>query len=251
MSTFGLSEIFNDRLSEIEDYLDFVNGIEEQVQRGTPRLGANGPIISATQQRILYSSVFLQLYNLVEATVTRCINAVADAASKSGRWRPHDLCTNLRREWVRYHARTHIDLNYENRLIDAVALCDNLITRLPIKDLKIHKGGGGNWDDTEIEDFMVNRLGLTLNYTHETLSLAKRHVRDDKGALKLIKKLRNDLAHGSTSFAECGNEITANELREIANRTISYLRETVEQFVEYISQHMFLAPDSRPPPDAK
>ena len=33
----------------------------------------------------------LQLYNLVEVTVTRCVEAVHDAAADSDRWTPADL----------------------------------------------------------------------------------------------------------------------------------------------------------------
>ena len=82
---------FQERLAEVEAYLDFLSTLEAQAQRGPPRLeGAEHPI-SAQQQRILYSSVYLQLYNLIEATMSRCIEAVADAANKSGNWKASDL----------------------------------------------------------------------------------------------------------------------------------------------------------------
>ena len=62
----------------------------------------------------------------------------------------------------------------------------------------------------------------------------------------MVKSLRNDLAHGSLSFAECGAGTTVKELRDIANWTATYLREVVAHFVAYISSHEFLVPGARP-----
>src|ERR1700685_2618871 len=125
-----LNQTFEERLQEIETYLDLLEALERQVQKGFPEIG--GGAVYAQPQKILYSSVYLQLYNLVEATVTWCVDAVCAAAAHGGRWRPGDLSEALRREWVRYMARTHVDLNHENRLECAVSLCDSLIQALPV-----------------------------------------------------------------------------------------------------------------------
>ncbi len=110
------SQAFEDRLQEIEAYLDLLESLEKQVQTGTPRIGGkkDGATITVQQQKILYSSVYLQLYNLIESTVTSCIDAVCAAIVNN--WRPCDLSAEMRREWVRFTARTHIELNYDNRL---------------------------------------------------------------------------------------------------------------------------------------
>ncbi len=93
-----LNGAFEDRLQEIDAYLTLMDALERQIQVGPPRIG--GELITAQQQKILYSSVYLQLYNLVEATATWCVEAVASAAADGGRWRPNDLTIELRREWV-------------------------------------------------------------------------------------------------------------------------------------------------------
>src|SRR6516162_9954901 len=110
-----LRDAFDERLAEIESYLLFLDGLDSEIrQSGTPRLGTEGSIITVEQQRILYSSVYLQLYNLVEATITRCLDAVCEAATNG--WYPSDLSIHFQREWVRFIARTHVELNHENRL---------------------------------------------------------------------------------------------------------------------------------------
>jgi hypothetical protein len=240
-----LGQAFEERFDEIESYLNFLEEIEAEARSGPPRIGDSGAPITAQQQRILYSSVFLQLYNLVEATVVKCLDAVTSAALVPGAWNPGDLTTELRREWVRVTARTHVDLNYEHRLESALTLCDHLVQSLPVTGFNVDKGGGGNWDDGTIEA-VATRLGCRLVVSPDTYSGIKRPFMDDLGPLGLVKKRRNLLAHGSMSFAECGENLTAGELRELATRTATYLREVVAAFQSYIDGYEYLLPARRP-----
>lgn len=241
----GLREAFEERLLEVETYLDFLESMEEQARRGPPRLnGAEHPI-SVQQQKILYSGVYLQLYNLVESTMTRCIDDVASAAKQNEAWQPRDLTDALRSEWVRGIARTHVDLTYDNRLKSALQLCDHLIASLPIASFNIEKGGGGNWDDKAIELFS-RRLGFRLKVSRPVFRGVKERFKDDMGPLTLVKELRNRLAHGSISFTECAGEVTVSQLRDLKDRTVNYLREVVACFVAYVDEFEYLIPERRP-----
>lgn len=243
--TSNLSAGFQERLAEVEAYLDFLSTMEAQAQEGPPRIeGAEHPI-SAQQQRILYSSVYLQLYNLVEATMSRCIDAVAEAAKGDGRWKPSDLSDSLRREWVRITARTHEALTPEHRLENALRLCDHLVASLPIDSFDIGKGGGGNWDDSAIEAFS-KRLGFQLVVSPPVYRAIKRPFRDDLGPLALVKQLRNRLAHGSISFAQCAEDVTVGRLVDLKDSTVSYLKEVVDCFTRYVDSFEYLLPEKRP-----
>ena len=238
-----LLEAFEERLQEIDAYLDLLDAIQHQAQTGPPKIGK--VTITAQQQRILYSSVYLQLYNLVEATATWCVNAVSEATVDGDQWKPKDLVDQLRREWVRTTARTHIGLNHDNRLNDAAAFCELLLESVPITEWSVDRGGGGNWDDSLIESITA-RLGCNLAIDPAVSTAAKRHIRDDKNSLGLVKYLRNRLAHGKMSFEECGNGVTVVDLRDVRDRTADYLREVVSAFSDYIDNHHFLSPDRRP-----
>jgi hypothetical protein len=234
---------FEGRRQEIDVYIDLLAALERQVREGPPQIG--GAPITAQQQRILYSSVYLQLYNLVEATVTWCVEAVAAAASDNGRWNPGDLSAELRREWIRFKARTHIDLNYDNRLHCAVEFCDFLIGSFPVQKWAVELGNSGNWSDGEIER-ITERIGCSLTISTAAKTGVKRHVRDDMGTLVLIKTLRNKLGHGALSFEECGNGVTVDELKVIKDAAVTYLREVVAAFERYIATYQFLIPTRRP-----
>lgn len=236
---------FQERQAEVETYLQFLSTMEMCAQRGPPKLeGAEHPI-SAQQQRILYSSVYLQLYNLVESTMSRCIEAVTEAAQESGRWMPSDLSLSLRREWVRGMARTHEELTSDHRLLSALHLCDHLVASLPVAKFSIDRGGGGNWDDQAIEA-ISKRLGFQLIVSEPVYSAVKRRFQDDLGPLALVKMLRNRLAHGSISFAQCAEDVTVPRLVELKETTVDYLREVVDCFNAYLDSFEYLLPERRP-----
>lgn len=237
----NLADAFDERLQEIETYLDLLDALEQQATQGPPTIG--GRSITAQQQRILYSSVYLQLYNLVEATATWCVSAVVAATSEGGRWKPADLDAQLRREWVRTTARTHVHQNFENRLDEAVMFCERLLNALPIGDWKVERGG--NWDDRTIEK-ITERIGCQLNLTNSVKAAAKRRIRNDKSSLGLVRELRNQLAHGTISFEQCAAGVTVRDLRDLKDRTANYLREVVSSFQQYLDNHLYLAPEARP-----
>lgn len=240
-----LTDAFNDRLQEIESYLAFLEALQREAFSGPPRIG--GSAVTSQQQQILYSAVYLQLYNLVESTVISCINAVAAAAANGGRWRPGDLSDRLRREWVRVMAQTHVNLNIDNRLGTAVAFCERLIRLDPITAWEFETGGGGNWDDHEIE-VISDRIGCDLTIIDRTvLTGIKMKVRDDKRPLELVKYLRNRLAHGSISFAECGDGVVVTELRDLTDKIAAYLLAVLTGFRQFIDSYEFLDPARRPP----
>ena len=236
---------FDERLAEIETYITFLYNLDAELRAGgVPRFALTAAAITTDQLRILYSSVYLQLYNLVEATITRCLDTVCEAATTDDRWKPGDLSVEMRREWARYTAKTHVEMNVQNRLDRAVELVAHLVEALPVKRLKVETSGG-SWDDGMIEK-VARRIGLDFQLTPEVQSGIKRHLRDDRGALALIALLRNDLAHGSLSFAECGKGVLVDDLHDLKKRTALYLGEVVEAFEAWIASYGYLSPGRRP-----
>ena len=240
-----LRTAFDERLAEIETYITFLYNLDAELRAGgVPRFARTAAAITTDQLQILYSSVYLQLYNLVEATISRCLDAVCEAAVANDRWKPDDLSLEMRREWTRYTARTHVELTMQNRLDRAVELVGHLVEALPVRQLKVETSGG-SWDDGMIER-VARRIGLDLRFTPEAHSGIKRHLRDDHGALALIALLRNDLAHGSLSFAECGKGVLVDELRDLKDRTALYLGEVVQAFEAWVASYGYLTPERRP-----
>lgn len=236
MATTDLVPFFEERYAEIEAYLSFLQNVEDAARDGAPRLRGTDAMITTEQKKILNSSLYLQLYNLVEATVLRCLEAVVAAVEEAER-RPSELSIGLRTEWVRSIARTHSDLGPDKRLEAALDLCEQLLQQMPVKGFEIERGGGGNWDDSSIEK-ICERVGCGLTLSPAVAQAAKRHVRDDMGALKLVKNRRNGLAHGSLSFVDCSDGVTVAELRGVGAAVGDYLKEAVGCFVSFIEMEI-------------
>jgi hypothetical protein len=158
---------------------------------------------------------------------------------------PSDLSQELRREWVRAMARTHEELTPDHRLNSALILCEHLVSALPVAEFALEKGGGGNWDDQAIEA-ISKRLGFQLVVSEPVYSAIKRRFQDDLGPLALVKQLRNQLAHGSISFAQCAENVTVTRLVDLKDKTVDYLREVVGCFNAYLDTFGYLVPERRP-----
>lgn len=235
--------LFEERISEIEAYIELLEALNKQAQMGPPEIG--GSVITAQQQKMLYGSVYLQLYNLVEATATWCLSAVSEATTRSNLWKPCQLDEMIQREWIRTKARTHVELSQQNRLDCAFQLCSHILQEMPVSDWEIEKGGGGNWDITALET-ISSRIGCDLNIESSVYTAAKRYFRNEKNSLEFIKDLRNQLAHGSISFEQSGENVTVSDLKELKTRTVEYLREVVRSFQNYLDGYHFLALSFRP-----
>lgn len=234
---------FRDRRRETEEYLDFLTALDRELVSGPPRLPQTGHVITATQRKMLHAGVYLQLYNLVEATMTQCIDAIAEAVVTHGH-HPGDLSDSIRQEWVRAVARTHVEMNFENRLNATMTLVQELIQAVPISGFEIKKGGGGNWDDQQIENF-AKRLGVALRVAQPINSSVKRPYKDDKGGLEYVCGIRNKLAHGNISFEECGNDTVVSDLRDLARITFDYMEEVVGIFDTYLTNQEYLLASRR------
>ena len=146
---------------------------------------------------------------------------------------------------MRATARTHETLTPDRRLENALLLCEHLVAALPIATFEIDKGGGGNWDDAAIEE-ISKRLGFQLIVSTSVYSAIKRPFRDDLGPLALIKQLRNRLAHGSISFAQCSEDVTVGRLMDLKDKTVEYLNEVVSCFARYVESFEYLLAERRP-----
>jgi hypothetical protein len=157
--------------------------------------------------------VYLQLYNLVESTVVQCLDELSVTTIGQGQWAAAELSDLLRKEWIKVSAKTHRSLTPDNRLAAVLSLCDVILNGAPVESFKI-----GSWDDESIEK-VLRRIGCDLFVPPAVRTDIKRKFRNDLGAMTLVRNMRNMLAHGTISFAECGENHTVGELREMVRRT--------------------------------
>jgi hypothetical protein len=236
---------FKDRIQEIDAYLDFLHDIEVEIKTsGAPKM-RHGGVVTPMQQKVLYSNVYLHLYNLTESTINKICDDLTKEITKDEKWYPVDLSDSIRDEWIKFYLKANENLNKQNSLKGSQKMFEHLTSGSPLQNWEISKGGGGNWHDEDIYDFS-KRLGCDLNLTPEINRSIKSPIRDNKGALKLITKLRNDLAHGNISFGECGNGIDVSFLRDLRNRVVIFLQAVIDAFKNFIANYLYLKVEKRP-----
>lgn len=235
---------FNDRKNEIICYIELLEQIETMLKTGHPLLSANEHgvtyKISPSQQKILYSSLYLQLYNLVESTVTKCIASLEKNIQQIDSFSWCDLTDSIRRELLRSIAQQHESATVDTRTGAILNLLDHMFNANSKINISIHKKGGGNWDDKDIYA-LTKRIGLQLTLTDELTMKIKKNIYNDKRGLELVKHLRNKLAHGELSFVECGERLSFEELKILSDTIFSYLEVLISHFELFIEDKLFMA----------
>ena len=62
----------------------------------------------------------------------------------------------------------------------------------------------------------------------------------DGERLVVVKSTRNDLAHGTKSFKECGQEYTMSEITGIKTEIVTYLAEILQNIDAFVTSKAYL-----------
>lgn len=213
--TYTFLQDFEDRKRQVRHYLAVVSKSERETGMGATRV-EEGRLLT------LRAGTFLILYNLVEASTRGAIEAIHDKITASEA--PFDLLTtSLRKEVVRLFKK-EADPSTNHTLDDfpsafvAIALAHG--TRL-----------SGNVDAKTIRE-----MAECYGFSHQT----KKHVTRDGSDLVIIKRNRNDLAHGNKTFEEIGRDHTAFELLLLTRRSMRYMDEILNNVAAYLDGELYL-----------
>jgi MAE_28990/MAE_18760-like HEPN len=212
-------EDFNERAKDVSDYLHFLRDLEQ----GQILLSKDGGIskIDSELDKSLKSTGFLLLYNLIESTMRNAIQSIFDEISNKG----------VSFDQLRLEIKKIILQNLNKRDVDKV------LEEITIISLDMIKYGfnrdrlfSGNVDAREIK-IIAKVYGFS--------AITDKDTRDGIDLVS-IKKNRNDLAHGVMSFKEVGQNTSAENLVEISDRVIKYLRKILENIDEYLVNQQYL-----------
>ena len=234
--------VFNERVHDIESYFELVHHFELAISSGGAVLNFDNTsyVVRPEQQKIMYSSIYIHLYNLIESTISTLIDAVERHATSGINGQLELLTNNMRKLYITSVASPYELLSNEKRLEKAISLFEQVLNLQPIS-IRIPPGGGGNWDVAEIEKLSKN-IGISIPLSTSLRQRVKQPFRDDKAPIRLIKDIRNKLAHGSLSFSECGNNHVASDFRKLIDIVKDYLSYIISQYETYINQHGYKIP---------
>jgi MAE_28990/MAE_18760-like HEPN len=223
--TSVLIQDFDERSKEVSKYFIFLKSLEN----GTTKLNMGYSVehskikeIDSELLKTLKASGFLLLYNLVEATMRNVIEAIFDKLRSEG----------ISYDEIRPELKKVVLKNLRKRNSDEVFLSiatisiDIISAGFDKKDLF-----SGNLDGKKIRE-----TAAEYGFSHFTDPVKTGNGSD----LLTIKTNRNDLAHGIKSFAEIGRDKTADELLEIKNKVIRYLRQILKNIENYLDNRDYL-----------
>lgn len=222
----GVQQDFQDRVAEIEAYFALIRRLDVGEVLLTKRDRAEAAYAASEQNdlvRTLKASAFLLLYNLMESTVVNAIEAIFDEFSTKNV--SYDSCCQQVRRVVLGNLRQHSPAEILPNL-------SSFATDVVTKTFRKKKIVSGNVDARRIKD-MADEYGFA-------------HPAADGRPLLSVKSNRNDLAHGSKSFAEVGRDHTVAELIDMKDKVVAYLSAMMNNVAAYISQQHYLSAPGRP-----
>ena len=226
----ALMNDFTERVEDINAYFDILS-FEDAVETYKKKPITNSDqgqqlLISNTMQKCMRANAIIMLYNLVESTFSNCVQLIYDAISDE-HLTYSDVSHKLRKVWIdlAFDPQWHIDAIRHH----AKDYSDNLHTSV-LTYSEMPAGTSGNLDFSKMVEISEK---FDINFGHVP------DVEDIKTTLQYLKKNRNDLAHGNTTFSYVGANISFTELNDHKKHTIVFLQHCIGVYNQYILQKKY------------
>lgn len=203
---------FNERKEEIEEYFQFLSSImlTDNYSKLSVIVDSNPIEMSNDLAKILRANGFIILYNLIESTISKCIESIYFEIENNKHYEFDELLVDLKKEFLK---------NLDVSKIDFINNFDNINSDI----LKFYPLGrdlfSGNVDAREIKK-QAAKIGFS-SYTDEKLTKSGLN-------LKTVKDKRNDLAHGFISFRDCGREYSIDDILAFKEEVLEYLNQIIK-----------------------
>lgn len=220
---------FNDRVDELNLYYVLLsNIITREAQLIFPNEGDVRENLNVKISSILKSSATLQLYNLIESTVSNCLMEIHDSFTAET-LQYSGLSDEIQKLWINFHYDYFKGTSNEKDILHNLkVLIDTWVTNtMPVsltyrEFTKYNQGGNfsGNLDSKEIRK-ISEKYGIDFDNKCKEI-----------GSVKLR---RNKLAHGEISFEEQGRQDSIEYMIILKDQTVQYLTQFIEAVDDYIA----------------
>ena len=227
-------EILNDRIEEINSHLSFIYTVQSEGASLLARFDKKEAFkiihyeLSRDFIRTQTATTFLLLYNAVESVMTELLDAIHVTLVESS-VSYADLKPCLQSRLIKsFKSRI---LEPDNNVFlsgEMNTIFEEVVARSYIKE----KFFSGNITKKVIENCSQD-FGFSIAEHDKSISKNGKY-------LSLIKDKRNELAHGSLSFKECGKEVTVEELQGYTRSIEEYLSAVITGVGDYLDNALYL-----------
>lgn len=224
-------EVFNDRKNEIDSYyklIDFLDDIEKE--NGGELI--NDILSNKDIEKIVRANALLMLYNLVESTLVNGIEGVYSIFKQE-----EITYSQVRREikeiWFNYRFSSAYDkkAHFDTYKKTAEKIINSIMLNETLELNRKATGISGNLDADSIRE-ICKRHGIQFKSPEECHGGKK---------LEKVKEQRNQLAHGTLSFVECGRDFTVMDLHEIKTEVENFLSGFIDAIESYYDKKQYLS----------
>lgn len=220
-------DTFNERYGEISLYYEALKSLyDTKQQKNEGQKYYNDDFL-----KILKSNALLMIYNLVESTIMGGITEIYDDLYQRG-ITYRQVRKEIQNIWFRYKFNQVYDKNahynsYKEKAIEIInGILDDETLTLDRKATNF----GGNLDADKIRQVCSDH-GITYHIDSSC-----------RGGVVLadVREKRNNLAHGTISFVECGRDYTIDDLEKIKDQTILFLQSILAGLKDYYDKQLYL-----------
>ena len=221
---------FQDRVDETELYFSFMNNLmlKDAILKYPDD---STEAISVDLLKIFKANSFLILYNLSESCIKNAVKEIYLTLHNTNV--SYDQLSNgIKKEILSYFKK---NVNAK----DFVSSVNQIAFDIILKCFNSENLLSGNLDAREIR-----KLANSYGFSHSILPITNSDgsfTNVDSSNLLTVKTQRNDLAHGTFSFKECGRNYSFQDLEKIKNHVIEYLNQILNNIEIYITNENYLS----------
>lgn len=221
---------FNDRNDEIDLYFEFIDFLDN-IEKTENMRKSNHILYNKDVEKIIRANSLLMLYNLVESTLVTGIEEVYSAL-KENNITYSQVRREIREIWFNYRFSNAYDrkAHYDTYKKTAEKIITSIMLNEPLILDRKATGISGNLDATSIRD-VCKKHGIQFNTPGNCHGGEK---------LTQVKDQRNQLAHGTLSFVECGRDFTVEDLHVIKEEVENFLSGFIDSIESYYDNEEYL-----------
>lgn len=223
----AIIDVYNDRKEEIDLYFKAI----EELYDCKDKFEQSYTFQSDDFLKMIKANALLMIYNLVESSIMGGILEIYDQL-KTSSYSYNDVRREIKDIWFSFKFNQVYDkkAHYNSYREKALEIINEIINGEVIELSRKATDISGNLDSKKIRQLCKDH-GIT--YTLDS-NCRGGCVLDD------VKEKRNNLAHGTISFVECGRDYSFEGLIKIKEETIIYLDGIIAGMKSYYDEKKYL-----------
>lgn len=227
----GIKTEYDNRKIDLECHyglLSFVNTVEGFRDKIVNHNSSSSSLfVTTNMQQCLRAQCVMILYNLIESTISQCIQTVFDCVIDE-KLRFFDLADNLQTIWIKLEFPSNLGVAKIRERVKTYLFDDKAVEIELLQSFFC--GISGNLDLRKIRS-LANDLGVNVDPIPDPPKTGD--------VLLYIKNTRNKLAHGESSFSDVGSRLVLSDLQEYKKNIVDFLDHVILAFEEFVSKKQY------------